>query len=101
MADAENLLLLLDRPREPIFMVKGDNKAFDIPDNFLTDRYRPLSEEIHTRYSDKASVRIPVRKIAMPDLRIPMSLGVQEQFSLFLPKHRKIAGRLVDIFIGM
>jgi tyrosinase len=28
-------------------------------------------------------------------------LGRQENFSLFIPKHRKIAGRLIDIFMGV
>ena len=28
-------------------------------------------------------------------------LGRQENFSLFIPKHRKIAARLIDIFMGV
>jgi tyrosinase len=28
-------------------------------------------------------------------------LGRQENFSLFIPKHRKLAGRLIDIFMGV
>lgn len=44
--------------------------------------------------------RIPVKNISQPDLRIPMTLGRQDPFSLFIPKHRKIAGRLIDIFLG-
>nr|8JI8_A Chain A, TK receptor [Aedes aegypti]8JI8_B Chain B, TK receptor [Aedes aegypti]8JI8_C Chain C, TK receptor [Aedes aegypti]8JI8_D Chain D, TK receptor [Aedes aegypti] len=96
----KNLLLLYDRPREPIFMGKGKS-VFDVPDNYLTDRYRPIGPEIQNRFGELAEERIPVRSIALPDLRIPMSLGRQEQFSLFIPRHRKIAARLIDIFMGM
>ncbi|XP_055551442.1 phenoloxidase 2 [Wyeomyia smithii] len=100
MTHKKNLLLLYDRPREPIFMGKG-KAIFDLPDNYLTDRYRPIGPEIQNRFGDQAEERIPVRSIALPDLRIPMSLGRQEQFSLFIPRHRKIAARLIDIFMGM
>ncbi|EDS29448.1 prophenoloxidase [Culex quinquefasciatus] len=100
MIHKKNLLLLYDRPREPIFMGKG-KAIFDVPDNYLTDRYRPIGPEIQNRFGDQAEERIPVRSIALPDLRIPMSLGRQEQFSLFIPRHRKIAARLIDIFMGM
>lgn len=105
MADKNNLLLLLDRPQEPVFMMKGSasstSTVFDVPDNYLTDRYRPLGTELATRFGETADARIPVRNISLPDLRIPMSLGRNEQFSLFIPRHRRIAGRLIDIFIGM
>uniref|UniRef100_A0A182SXG3 Hemocyanin_N domain-containing protein n=1 Tax=Anopheles maculatus TaxID=74869 RepID=A0A182SXG3_9DIPT len=97
--DKKHLLLLLDRPREPVFMGKG-RVVFDVPDNYLTDRYRPIGPEIQNRFGENAEERIPVRSIALPDLRIPMSLGRQEQFSLFIPRHRKIAARLIDIFMG-
>lgn len=101
MADKKNLLLLFDRPQEPIFVSKGPNKAvFDIPDNYLTDRYRPIGTEVTSRFGEEAETRIPVRNISIPDLRIPMSLGRQEQFSLWMPRHRRIAARLIDIFLG-
>lgn len=100
--DKKNLLLLFERPQEPVFMEKGDTKSvFDVPDNYLTDRYRPIGNELQTRFGETAEQRIPVRNISLPDLRIPMSLGRQEQFSLFIPRHRRIAGRLIDIFLGM
>lgn len=82
-------------------MQKGDKVVFDIPDNFLTDRYKPIGSEVQSRHSDKANQRIPVKSISIPDLRIPMSLGRNEQFSLLIPRHRRIAGRLIDIFMGM
>lgn len=104
MANKQNLLLLLDRPQEPTFMEKGHTAGggtvFDVPDNYLTDRYRPIGTELATRFGETAENRIPVRNISLPDLRIPMSLDRNEQFSLFIPRHRRIAGRLIDIFIG-
>lgn len=97
-----NLLLLLDRPKEPVFMQKGKEVAtvFDVPDNYLTDRYRPIGNAVQTRYGEKAEKRVPVRAVTIPDLRVPMSLGRKENFSLFIPRHRRIAGRLIDIFMG-
>lgn len=102
MADKHNLLLLFDRPTEPVFMTKGTNNAvFDLPDNFLTDRYKPIGTEVKNRFGEEAEKRIPVRDIRVPDLRIPMSLERSAQFSLFIPSHRRIAGRLIDIFMGL
>uniref|UniRef100_A0A034WL57 Phenoloxidase subunit A3 n=1 Tax=Bactrocera dorsalis TaxID=27457 RepID=A0A034WL57_BACDO len=101
MADKKNLLLLFDRPNEPIFMEKGKAAVFDVPDKFLTDRYRPIGNEVQSRFGEKAEQRIPVRDIAVPDLRLPMSLPRDAQFSLFIPAHRRIAGRLIDIFMGV
>ncbi|XP_036327948.1 phenoloxidase 2-like [Rhagoletis pomonella] len=101
MANKNNLLLLFDRPNEPIFMEKGKASVFDVPDKFLTDRYRPISTEVQSRFGEKAEQRIPVSDISIPDLRIPMSLPRDAQFSLFIPAHRRIAGRLIDIFMGL
>jgi hypothetical protein len=101
MADKKNLLLLFDRPREPVFMPKGkDNSVFDVPDVFLTNEYKNIGTEVQSRFGDDAGSKIPVQNISQPDLRIPMQLGRQENFSLWIPKHRKIAGRLIDIFMG-
>ncbi|XP_037029740.1 phenoloxidase 2 [Bradysia coprophila] len=104
MADKKNLLLLFDRPQEPVFMEKGETNSssvFDVPDNYLTDRYRPIGADLTNRFGEPANSRIPVRNITLPSLRVPMELGRHEQFSLFIPKHRRIAGTLIDIFIGM
>lgn len=101
MANKRNLLLLFDRPLEPIFMEKGPNNAkFDVPDNFLSDRYRG-SPEIQQRFGENAGERIAVRSgISIPNLKVPMSLDRKEQFSLFLPRHRRISAHLINIFMG-
>lgn len=101
MNDKKNLLLFFDRPREPIFMAKGKKgTVFDVPDNYLTDRYRPLGVNLQSRFGENAGETVPVRNITLPDLSVPMSLGRHEHFSLFLPKHREISSRLIAIFMG-
>jgi tyrosinase len=101
MASSKNLLLLFDRPGEPVFMPKGKDKAvFDVPSNFFTEKYRPIGSELQNRFGEDAGTRIPVRGSAMPDLSIPEQLGRQENFSLFLPKHRKLSKKLIEIFMG-
>lgn len=81
-------------------MEKGDQKAvFDVPSNFLSERYQVVGPDVTNRFGD--GERIPVRSnISIPNLRVPMSLGRDEQFSLFIPRHRRIAAHLTNIFMG-
>lgn len=101
MANKHDLIYLFDRPLEPIFMEKGSNNVkFDVPDKLLTERYKG-NPEIQNRFGENASQRIPVRSnITIPNLRVPESLGRNEQFSLFIPRHRRIASHLINIFMG-
>lgn len=101
-ADKKNLLLLFDRPQEPIFMEKGTRgTVFDVPSEFLEDRYKTIGADLYTRYAENALEIIPVRSdVTIPDLSLPLSLGRHESFSLFVPRHRKLATRLVEIFLG-
>lgn len=101
MANKHNLLLLFDRPLEPVFMVKGKNNSkFDVPNNLLSERYGG-NPEIQERFGEEATQRIPVKSnISIPNLKVPMSLGRQEQFSLFIPRHRRIAAHLINIFMS-
>ncbi|CAH2052543.1 unnamed protein product, partial [Iphiclides podalirius] len=99
--DKKNLLLFFDRPTEPCFMQKGEEKStFQIPDNFYPDKYKPLSNTLANRFGAD-SKSIPVSEIPLPNLQLPMELPYNDQFSLFVEKHRKMAGRLIDIFMGM
>lgn len=101
MANKQNLLLLFDRPLEPVFMPKGANKArFDVPNSLLADKYKN-NVDIENRFGDSNEV-IPVRaNISIPNLRIPMELGRDEHFSLFIPRHRRSASHLINIFMGL
>lgn len=102
MAKKEDLLLLFERPQEPVFVAKGPNNAvFDVPSTFLTDRFRNIGTEVQSHFTETAQEVIPVRDdVKIPDLKIPLSLGRHEQFSLFIPKHRRLAAKLIDIFMS-
>lgn len=84
-----------------MFVEKGPKKAvFDVPSKFLTDRFRNIGTEVQTRFIEDAEERIPVKDIPIPDLTIPLSLGRHEEFSLFIPRHRRIAATLIDMFMS-
>jgi len=48
----------------------------------------------------EADEHVQVKPIALPDLTIPQSLSREQNFSLFIPLHRRAAGRLIEIFMG-
>ena len=100
MTDANNILALLQRPLEPTFLPKDDGKTvIDLPDEFLTDRYRPIGAELQSRFSRDAEQRIPVRSVAMPDLSFANGIDRRGAFSLFAPKHRDAAAALINLFL--
>ncbi|XP_038212997.1 phenoloxidase subunit 1-like isoform X2 [Zerene cesonia] len=103
MSDAKkNLLLFFDRPTEPCFMQKGENKSiFQLPDNYYPEKYRSTSNTIADRFGSDATQTIPIRNISLPNLSLPMQLPYNSQFSLWVPKHKEMATKLIDIFIGM
>ncbi|XP_071448896.1 phenoloxidase 1-like [Hetaerina americana] len=99
----QQMLYLLERPKEPFFIPKGDrNAVFEAPNNeYLVERFRPLADELGTRFGEDAGVRIRVGQITVPDISLPMQLGRNEFFSLFIPYHREMAGRLISVLMGM
>lgn len=39
-ANNQDLLLLFDRPKEPLFTVKGDsNQVFEVPENYVVSTF--------------------------------------------------------------
>ncbi|XP_012266497.2 phenoloxidase 1 [Athalia rosae] len=101
-AKLSDILYLFDRPAEPVYVPKGEKKvAFDIPGTYFPDRIRPVAVDVVNRFADDTESKIQIREITLPDLRIPLELGRRDPFSLFIPHHRKIAARLIDIFVGM
>ncbi|KAJ8926016.1 hypothetical protein NQ315_009871 [Exocentrus adspersus] len=100
-----NLLLLFDRPQEPCFMPKGDNNSvFDVPQDYLPEKYKPVGQVVVSRFGESETgpnPKIPVKRISVPPLDEIQEIRRDENFSLFIPKHRKIAGRLINIFLGV
>ncbi|GLV31116.1 Prophenoloxidase 2 [Carabus blaptoides fortunei] len=102
MSNKKDLLLLFDRPKEPVFIAKGDDRAaFQVPENFLESRFKPIGVQLFSRFGSEARRQISVNDIAIPDITEVAELTRYENFSLFIPKHRRIAGRLIEIFIGV
>ncbi|XP_015592859.1 phenoloxidase 1 [Cephus cinctus] len=97
-----DILYLYDRPAEPVFVPRGDNKvAFDVPASYLTDHYRSNAVEILSRFGEADVEKIPIKELTIPSIDFASQLGRRENFSLFIPKHRRLAGRLVEILLGM
>lgn len=75
--------------------------------NFVTstnsqpENRQPVAFEVINRFGEEATEKIPVKQISLPDLSVPLQLGRRDPFSLFIPKHRKLAARLIDIFMGL
>nr|CAD7429510.1 unnamed protein product [Timema monikensis] len=102
MATKKSVLYLFDRPSEPVFVSKGDtNVRFEIPTEYLADRYQPLATDIFNRFGEETGELIKVSRISVPDITPLLELGRRDNFSLFIPRHRKLAARLIDIFMGM
>ncbi|KAJ8679157.1 hypothetical protein QAD02_014944 [Eretmocerus hayati] len=97
----KHLLLMYDRPGEPIFIPKGENNTiFDIPPEYMTERYQSMALSIFNRFGQNAEENVAVKKIALPDLSLPMTLSRYEMFSIYSPSHRKMADYLIELFIG-
>lgn len=100
-SEKTNLLLLFDRPQEPVFVGKGDDKTvFEVPNSYLTDRYKPIGVELANRFGEEAQNKVSVSEVPPPNLTEILELGRHDNFSLFIPKHRRLAGRLIDIFMA-
>lgn len=55
--------------------------------------------EISNRFGEDASEEVVVDKVPVPDLGDILTLGRQENFSLFIPKHRNLSAKLINIFL--
>ncbi|KAG8229579.1 hypothetical protein J437_LFUL010170 [Ladona fulva] len=56
---------------------------------------------METRFGGDTQVKIPVQNISMPDISFSMQLPRDENFSIFIPFHRDMATRLIEVFMGM
>ncbi|KAJ8679160.1 hypothetical protein QAD02_014947 [Eretmocerus hayati] len=96
------LLLMYDRPSEPLFVPKGNEKvAFDIPPEYLLEKYRSVAANIFNRFGDGTDKSVPITHIAIPDMTVPLKVGRYDFFSLHVPAHREAAEYLIKLFLGM
>lgn len=96
------LTLLMDRPKEPIFKEKGeDGVIFQVPKGFISPRFSDVATVVESRFGDDASPRVTVKNGAKPDVtQFTKGLDRDAPFSLWVPKHSKIAGKLINLFMG-
>nr|AAG00991.1 prophenoloxidase II [Armigeres subalbatus] len=99
--NSQPLQALLQRPLEPTFLPKDNGKTvIDLPDEYLTERYRAIGAELQNRFSNDAEQRIPVRSVSTPALAFANQIDRRGAFSLFNDKHRKrAAGALIALFM--
>nr|XP_023022213.1 phenoloxidase 2-like [Leptinotarsa decemlineata] len=98
----KNLLLLYDHPKESILSTRGpENVQFDVPNSYLNDEYKNISVQIANKFGEDASEKVTVNEISIPPFGEILSFPRDENFSLFIPRHRRLAGKLIDIFLGM
>ncbi|CAL7941780.1 unnamed protein product [Xylocopa violacea] len=100
--DKSVILHLLARPSEPVYLPKGKkNVVFEIPHEYLTDRYRPLAEYLPRPPMLRGSTSVvrvkPLREV--PDLSVVLRLERRQSFSLFVREHRDIAAHLINLFM--
>ena len=102
MSDNKALELLFQRPLEPVFTSRDNGQAaFDLPDSYYTERYSNTKVELQSRYGDDVEVKIPLRDLkTKPNLAFAQKLGKRQHFSLFNDEHKKIAGKLIEMYLA-
>lgn len=97
------LALLFDRPKEPIFKEKGDDGViFDVPKSFIAERFQSVTMDLQSRFGDDTSPRVNiVQNGRVPDItQFTNGLARDAPFSLWVPRHSKIAGKLIELFMA-
>ncbi|KAG4073757.1 hypothetical protein HA402_000981 [Bradysia odoriphaga] len=96
-----NLLLLFQKPNEPVFAQKDDGKTIiELPEEYYTDRYRPLGDELSTRFGEDVTNKVVLKAVAkLPDLSFALALSKEAGFSLFNQAHKEMASKLMQIFM--
>ncbi|XP_046990320.1 phenoloxidase 2-like isoform X2 [Schistocerca americana] len=93
---------LMGHMNEPVCLLKGRHRniAFKVPKEYLEDRFQDI--DLVDRSGVTGGVQeVEIKPIKPPDISIPMKLGRDENFSMFLPSHRKMAAQLIDVLMGM
>ncbi|KAJ8921108.1 hypothetical protein NQ315_015906 [Exocentrus adspersus] len=102
MDNAKNLLLLFERPQEPVFLPKGDKKkkVINAPTEFLNEKHKTYITTVVSRLGE-SNETVPVPKISIPPMDEFLVLKRDEAFSLFIDKHRALAGKLINLFLSV
>mgnify|MGYP005983977301 FL=1 len=99
-----NFHLLFERPHQPVFIAKGPKKtAFKVCEEYLkvNPRYKCLGVSHCNSFDKNAEELVEVKRTPIPSFDEILELKRDENFSLFIPKHRRLAGKLIDIFWNM
>lgn len=100
-SDNQDIKYLFERPFEPLFTKRDKGKvAFDVPVEYLTNRYKEIGPELTSRLGEDVERTVPLRPITLPNLDFAAAVRQRGPFSLFNKKHQEIAGRLVQIFLA-
>ena len=104
MASKNDLVLLFQRPKEPVFGVKEDENGqkvrIDAPPEFYADRYKDIATEVQNRFGDDGIQRtVPIRSINLPNLDFANVVGRRKPFNLFSPAHKRASAQLIRIFV--
>lgn len=107
MAYKKSLDLIFCRPSEPSFLPKGNSdiqRRFDVPDKFIPTRYKSASvymtEDEAGQVQKYKPTKISVKDFEPPDIEFAIKgIGRHDLFSSYFPVHRKIASRLIDLFL--
>lgn len=65
------------------------------------DEFRTYGIDINHSFSEKAKNVIPLALLKkLPDLSFARELSRDQDFSIFIPSHRKMADALINVFLG-
>ncbi|KAL0867933.1 hypothetical protein ABMA27_008607 [Loxostege sticticalis] len=104
MADiSKSFELLFDRPNEPLISPKGENNAlFQLTEQHLPKDYESNGIELNERFGDDAGETIPLQNLTkIPQFPNASQLPTDADFSLFLPKHQKMATEVIDVLLAV
>lgn len=104
MADKKDLVLLFQRPREPVFGVKSDENGqkvrIDAPPEFYNERYKDIATEVQNRFGDDGVNRtVPIASVPLPNLDFTNVIPRKKPFNLFNAAHKRAAAQLIKIFV--
>lgn len=94
--------LLFDRPKEPVFKEKGkDGVIFEVQKNFVSERFSDVAFEVQNRFGGDDNPRFTVNASKNIDVsKFTNGLARDAPFSLWIPRHSKIAGQLINLFMS-